>query len=113
MPPRPCIECGALTTNGARCDTHRLNKERQRNQRREGDKTWARRRLRRKVNQAGGAHCGNCWGWFTSGAIEIDHRVPLANGGTDTEANVWPLCGPCHDEKSAAEHRARMAAQRL
>lgn len=35
-----------------------------------------------------------------------DHIVPLEEGGCDVEANVQPICEPCHDEKSKAE-RAR------
>jgi len=32
-----------------------------------------------------------------------DHIVPLAEGGTDTEANVQPLCAACHDAKTQRE----------
>ncbi|BBL25368.1 HNH endonuclease [Comamonas terrigena] len=35
-----------------------------------------------------------------------DHIVPLEEGGRDVEANVQPICEPCHDAKSKAE-RAR------
>lgn len=34
---------------------------------------------------------------------EIDHIIPLAFGGTDTEDNVQGLCVPCHTFKSAVE----------
>ncbi|WP_425304587.1 HNH endonuclease [Sandarakinorhabdus limnophila] len=29
-------------------------------------------------------------------AVEIDHEVPLAKGGTDDPANLRPLCRDCH-----------------
>lgn len=34
-----------------------------------------------------------------------DHIVPLAEGGQDMDDNVQPLCGDCHDEKTATESR--------
>lgn len=36
-------------------------------------------------------------------ATILDHVIPLAEGGPDTEANTQPLCRPCHDAKSQAE----------
>jgi 5-methylcytosine-specific restriction enzyme A len=33
----------------------------------------------------------------------VDHKVPLAWGGSDDRANKQGLCDPCHDAKSAAE----------
>ena len=33
----------------------------------------------------------------------VDHRIPLAWGGTDDRENKQGLCNPCHDEKSKAE----------
>ncbi|WP_267348693.1 HNH endonuclease signature motif containing protein [Sphingomonas sp. GM_Shp_2] len=37
---------------------------------------------------------------------EVDHIVPLSEGGTDTRDNKQGLCKPCHDAKSAAERAA-------
>lgn len=34
---------------------------------------------------------------------EVDHRIRLADGGADSEANLAPLCRACHLRKSAAE----------
>jgi 5-methylcytosine-specific restriction protein A len=36
-------------------------------------------------------------------ATELDHRVPLWQGGTDDEANLDPLCAACHRDKTARE----------
>lgn len=38
---------------------------------------------------------------------EVDHKVPLWDGGTDDEDNKWLLCRPCHEEKTAAEATRR------
>lgn len=32
-----------------------------------------------------------------------DHRIPLAEGGTEDESNVQALCANCHAIKTAAE----------
>jgi 5-methylcytosine-specific restriction protein A len=34
-----------------------------------------------------------------------DHIKNLGEGGTDDDDNVQPLCGPCHDVKTAEEAR--------
>lgn len=33
--------------------------------------------------------------------LSLDHRVALANGGTDTEDNLQTLCTPCNRAKGA------------
>lgn len=40
-------------------------------------------------------------------AREVDHVVPIADGGTEDESNLQGLCIPCHREKSANESRGR------
>ncbi len=40
-------------------------------------------------------------------ATEIDHVVPLWNGGADVESNRQGLCDDCHEHKTAAESRLR------
>jgi 5-methylcytosine-specific restriction protein A len=37
----------------------------------------------------------------------VDHRIPLADGGSDEADNKWCLCVPCHDAKTAGEATAR------
>jgi 5-methylcytosine-specific restriction protein A len=32
-----------------------------------------------------------------------DHRIPLADHGTDTEENCQPVCHACHEAKTHAE----------
>lgn len=33
----------------------------------------------------------------------VDHWIPLAQGGEDTERNQWLLCKTCHDAKSVED----------
>ncbi len=53
------------------------------------------------------AYCG------AEGALEPDHRVPLARGGTNFIANILPACRRCNARKrllTEEEFRARLAA---
>jgi 5-methylcytosine-specific restriction protein A len=43
-------------------------------------------------------------GYVTRATIR-DHIKPLAEGGTDTDDNIQPICTPCHTEKTQAESR--------
>lgn len=107
-PPRPCTHpgCGALVHDGSgRCDRHKR-------------KAWggsaygAGKRLYTGARlQEVRAHlfrseplCRLCAAkGLVRVAEERDHIVPLAQGGTDSDDNVQPLCKPCHREKSMAE----------
>lgn len=35
--------------------------------------------------------------------LEVDHIIPLSEGGSDEDSNKQSLCIPCHRAKSAAE----------
>lgn len=39
-------------------------------------------------------------------AEEVDHIIPLSQGGTDELGNLQGLCKPCHKAKTARESRA-------
>lgn len=52
----------------------------------------------------------SAWDWGVrkavgriSGATEVDHRVPLKQGGTDDRQNLQGLCHDCHAAKTKAE----------
>jgi 5-methylcytosine-specific restriction protein A len=48
-------------------------------------------------------------------AVELDHIVPVAWGGTDDRSNTVMRCIPCHrarTQQQAAEGRRRRAAVR-
>ena len=40
-------------------------------------------------------------------AHEIDHIIPVADGGGDNMANLQPLCRECHFKKTSSENRVR------
>ena len=43
-------------------------------------------------------------------AVDLDHIIPLIDGGKDDESNYQTLCRvPCHADKTAREARARGA----
>ena len=87
---RACVRCGVPTENGY-CDRHRRTVSGWEEQRR------ARRVLDRCV---GCCHlCGN------PGATQVDHVIPLAEGGADDETNLAPIHEHCHREKTQAEAR--------
>jgi 5-methylcytosine-specific restriction endonuclease McrA len=42
--------------------------------------------------------------------LEVEHIVPLADGGTNDLENLQLLCRDCHKHKTIAEHSARRRA---
>lgn len=112
---RPCIEpgCTLLAQEGrSRCQAHQQQQARARNR---GRRTRAHPSqgaaalLRRAVNQTGTGTCAHCHRAFTAAALEVDHRIPLADGGTDTPDNIQLLCRADHATKTADEQRTRIA----
>ena len=64
---------------------------------------------------AGGAATSVCpWGErpVPRDAVQVDHVVPLCEGGTDDKANLQALCACCHALKSASESRTRAAKRK-
>lgn len=55
--------------------------------------------------------CGLCQMCEAAGRVslgtEVDHKVALADGGSDTDDNKWLLCTPCHGEKTTREAAER------
>ena len=48
------------------------------------------------------------------GPLQVDHRVPLSRGGTNSIDNILPACRSCNGRKHAmteAEFRALLAAE--
>lgn len=61
-------------------------------------------RNRERVLRRDGYICVNCKaGGMIVMADEVDHIVPLAAGGSDTDENKQSLCKLCHVEKTARE----------
>jgi 5-methylcytosine-specific restriction protein A len=46
-----------------------------------------------------------------SASEQVDHIVPLHQGGTNDRANLQGICKPCHKEKTKLEARARLAGK--
>lgn len=40
-------------------------------------------------------------------SVEVDHIIPLSQGGSSERSNLQGLCVPCHAAKTKAEHTAR------
>jgi len=64
-----------------------------------------RRRLQLWTRNPHCAHCGVLVDYPFG--FELDHIVPLSQGGTDTEQNSQVLCIDCHKAKSSAERAGR------
>lgn len=69
-----------------------------------GGRPW--RRKREAVLKRDGNLCQPC---NRSGKLqiahEVDHIVPMSEGGSDDEANLEAICTGCHKVKTAAEQR--------
>ena len=65
-------------------------------------------RLRREVRGRGRASRLRALGFQPRRSLwELDHVIPLIDGGSHHASNLQTLCVPCHREKSAEETRAR------
>lgn len=93
-----CSSCLKKTTITAK---RNINKERARARARAES-----RRVRARWVRAGTIFCVSCLrGPLSSSEWHIDHIIPLAEGGSDTEDNLQPLCIPCHTVKSKDFYR--------
>ena len=99
---RPCIQCGAVTTNGTRCPAHEL-------------KQW-----RGVVGSASARGYGAAWRTLRKRILErdptcrwpegcdrpstdVDHIMNRARGGTDDPSNLQGLCRDHHRAKTRRE----------
>jgi 5-methylcytosine-specific restriction protein A len=100
-----CVTCGQLATHGPYCIDHRPTpKESERPAYRRGYRDPAYYRERQAaLNRAGGA-CERCG---TFGALQVDHIVPLRDGGANVRHNLQALCHACHKVKTAGDRRRR------
>lgn len=54
--------------------------------------------------------CAHCQAAdLVTAAQQVDHRIPLHQGGADDESNFDSICIPCHKAKTAAEAAQRSA----
>jgi 5-methylcytosine-specific restriction endonuclease McrA len=45
------------------------------------------------------SHCGYCSGQFPQDELEIEHLIPLSDGGTHVLMNVIPVCRLCNSKR--------------
>lgn len=93
---RRCLDCGALSQKSrcAACTAIRRRPRDQRNNAARGGNGWAWQRTRRAVLERDGYRCVACGA--AGVRFEVDHIVPLANGGTNEPVNLRTLCISCH-----------------
>lgn len=111
MLPRPCLVVGCpgmSVPNRSRCRPHLSQVSLAKRRRRaEAPGDGAAARTRRNLTRAGFGYCQVCAVGFPSTELEVDHVLPLADGGTDYVGNIQVLCHPCHVDKTSTEARAR------
>lgn len=66
---------------------------------------WRARRLRILVRDA--YVCRSCSRVCHGVNANVDHIVPLEDGGTDADANLQTLCSSCHGRKTRAEQQLK------
>ncbi|MER5862191.1 HNH endonuclease signature motif containing protein [Kitasatospora sp. NPDC002040] len=108
-----CIDCTEPATHRGRCEVHHGAYEGRPTVRarrvRQAQAAWTYNgaaRLRKRIELAGTGRCEWCWQDFPPSAIDVDHIIPLALGGEDTDGNVQALCRPCHKGKTSRDFGA-------
>jgi 5-methylcytosine-specific restriction endonuclease McrA len=79
LPRTFCIECGRPST-GSRCDEHQIRRT-------------LSPAMKRRIKRRDGWRCTECGSTVD---LEVHHRIPLADGGTDRRSNLVTLCATCH-----------------
>lgn len=77
--------------------------------------TPAWKRLRKRAIRELGNQCAKCGADGDDVRLELDHIIPVAEGGQDDLDNAQLLCPPCHKPKTqqeAARGRARKSGRR-
>lgn len=100
-----CVECGTPIIGGPYCEAHKPRpRESSRASYRAGyrDPNYHREK-QAALTRAKGA-CERCG---SGGRLEVDHIVPLRDGGANTRANLQVLCQPCHKAKTRVDRRRR------
>lgn len=54
--------------------------------------------------------CVRCGGLFSKKEIEIDHRIPKRDGGTDDLWNLQPMCQHCNRSKRDRQSKGETAS---
>lgn len=106
---RPCLRpgCPTLVDRGRPyCTPHTREADAAKPERLRG--RAAQRRRTRFLSQS--PLCAECVPLgITRAATEVDHKLPLEQGGADEWDNLQGLCHEHHVAKTSAERRARLA----
>jgi 5-methylcytosine-specific restriction endonuclease McrA len=62
---------------------------------------------RQRVALAHNYQCAGCGRVWLSYRDQIDHIVPLEQGGSNDDSNLQPLCSECHETKTTREAQQR------
>lgn len=108
-----CAECGAPTDGARYCAAHEhLAGEAGRLARQPYRHTYSDPEYRRgraaALHRAGGT-CERCG--RSAAHLQVDHIVPLRDGGSNARDNLQALCWACHQEKSRSDKRKRKAVR--
>ena len=59
-------------------------------------------KLKERIRRTASFRCGYCLfsEIYSPSIFQIDHIIPIAEGGTNEEENLWLLCEPCNRAKS-------------
>lgn len=89
-------KCLNIVTSGGKCKDHGRkpwNNISKRNLTRPTDWNSRRNFVRRRDK-------GKCVKCGSTDSVEVDHRLPVAFGGSWEYSNLWLLCEPCHAGKT-------------
>lgn len=101
-----CVECGASITGGPYCDAHEPKRpEASRAKYRSAYRDPKYHREKQAALTRSRGACELCGRSVTR--LEVDHIIPLRDGGTNTRANLQVLCQPCHQAKTRRDRRRR------
>ena len=109
--PKPCCQPGCLALVGdgsTRCAAHKVRRgafaDRTRGTRQERGYGAAWDRTRKRVMSRDCNLCQPCLrDGRTTLAVEVDHIVNKAAGGSDDDGNLQAICKRCHTEKTIHE----------
>lgn len=89
---KACVVCGT-PSDQPRCPEHRY----------ERDRSPAARMQRQRIIERDRYRCQRC-GTYLTGARDthVDHVIPLAKGGNETDQNKQTLCATCNQRKGAS-----------
>lgn len=107
--PKPCrvFGCAELVYDDAYCERHRrvaYNDNRESAARRGYDNNWKKLRAMVLRERPLCSDPFNIHGNNVVVATEVDHIIPIAQGGDYSLGNLQPLCSTCHSKKTRKEN---------